>query len=30
MGGNTRSSDMLFIDKKEVQQLVRIVRSQVH
>ena len=30
MGSAGRNQDMLFIDKKEVQQLLKIVRSQIH
>jgi hypothetical protein len=29
MGGAGRNSDFLFIDKKEVQQLIKIVRAQI-
>ena len=30
MGSGSRNQDMLFIDKKEVQQLLKIVKSQTH
>ena len=30
MGSTGRNQDILFIDKKEVQQLLKIVRSQIH
>jgi hypothetical protein len=30
MGSSTRNQDILFIDKKEVQQLLKIVKGQIH
>jgi hypothetical protein len=30
MGSSTRNQDILFIDKKEVQQLLKIVKAQIH
>jgi hypothetical protein len=29
MGGAGRNSDMLFMDKKEVTQLIKIVKAQL-